>query len=194
MSMSYDAMIQAADETLLALYAKGNPMAAQILTTRLSPMVFGYASRVLGQQDLAEDITQEAMLRLWKIAPKWRVGEAKISTWLYQVTANLCTDQLRKTRPMSLDVISDVKDTQPPVTAGLQNAARSSALQAALMNLPDRQRQAIILRHIEELSNPEIGNIMNISVEAVESLTARGKRALSVMLADQKDALSYATE
>lgn len=64
---------------------------------------------------------------------------------------------------------------------GLIEADRMAALQTALNNLPDRQRQAVVLRHIEGLTNPEIGQIMEIGVEAVESLTARGKRALATI-------------
>ena len=64
-------------------------------------------------------------------------------------------------------------------------------LTAALLQLPDRQRQAVILRNIEGLANPDIAIVMAISVEAVESFTARGKRALSRLLADQKDALGF---
>ena len=65
------------------------------------------------------------------------------------------------------------------------------AVTAALLQLPDRQRQAVILRNIEGLTNPDIAIVMAISVEAVESLTSRGKRALSKLLADQKDALGF---
>ena len=64
-----------------------------------------------------------------------------------------------------------------------------AALQSGLDDLPDRQRQAVVLRHIEGLSNPEIGQIMDISTEAVESLTARGKRALTIALAPRKEEL-----
>ena len=73
----------------------------------------------------------------------------------------------------------------------MTNADRISALDAALATLPERQRQAVTLRHIEELSNPEIAEIMDIGVEAVESLTARGKRGLAAALKGQKDALGY---
>ena len=66
-----------------------------------------------------------------------------------------------------------------------------AALQAALASLPERQRQAVVLRHIEGLTNPEIAEIMEIGVEAVESLTARGKRALAAALSGQRDALGY---
>jgi RNA polymerase sigma-70 factor (ECF subfamily) len=73
----------------------------------------------------------------------------------------------------------------------LQDEARKDALQLALSELPERQRQAVVLRHIEELPNPEIAGVMGISVEAVESLTARGKRSLAAMLADRRDELGY---
>ena len=66
-----------------------------------------------------------------------------------------------------------------------------AALDAALARLPERQRQAVVLRHIEGVSNPEIAEVLEISVEAVESLTARGKRALAAALAGQKEALGY---
>ena len=68
---------------------------------------------------------------------------------------------------------------------------RAAALQLALNQLPDRQREAVILRHIEGLANPEIAQIMEISTEAVESLTARGKRALSAALSPKREELGY---
>lgn len=70
-------------------------------------------------------------------------------------------------------------------------ADRQAALEAALAALPDRQRQAVVLRHIEGLSNPEIAEVMDIGVEAVESLTARGKRALTALLSGRKAELGY---
>jgi len=72
-------------------------------------------------------------------------------------------------------------------------ADRTAALDAALARLPERQRQAVVLRHIEGLANPEIAEVLEIGVEAVESLTARGKRALAKALAGQKEALGYDT-
>ena len=73
----------------------------------------------------------------------------------------------------------------------MQQTGRMNALDAALATLPERQRQAVVLRHIEELSNPEIAEILGLGVEAVESLTARGKRALKAALEGQKEALGY---
>ena len=92
---------------------------------------------------------------------------------------------------MGLDDIVEPESPEPRPEERLQQNARSDALQAALMRLPDRQRQAVVLRHIDGLANPEIAAILDIGVEAVESLTARGKRALKQALESQRDALGF---
>src|SRR3989338_5393428 len=142
MTMPRDTLADLSDESLLVLYANSDPDAARLLTGRLLPRVLGYATRLLGDRAEAEDVAQDAMMRLWRIAPDWRAGEE----------------------------------------GGLIEADRMAALQTALDSLPDRQRQAVVLRHIEGMTNPEIAAILEIGVEAVESLTARGKRALSLAL------------
>ncbi len=189
--MALDQMNEMSDETLLDLYGQGDPAAARALTLRLTPRVLGYAARLLTDRAEAEDVTQEAMLRLWKMAPDWRSGEAKVSTWLYRVVTNLCTDRLRRTRGVDIDAVPEPGDDQPAADERLQQATRMAALDKALATLPDRQREAVVLRHIEGLSNPEIAEILDISVEAVESLTARGKRALAAALSDQREELGY---
>ncbi|MAY32757.1 MAG: RNA polymerase subunit sigma [Rhodovulum sp.] len=191
MNMALDQMNEMSDETLLDLYGQGDPAAARALTLRLTPRVLGYAARLLTDRAEAEDVTQEAMLRLWKMAPDWRSGEAKVSTWLYRVVTNLCTDRLRRTRGVDIDAVPEPEDDQPAADERLQQATRMAALDKALATLPDRQREAVVLRHIEGLSNPEIAEILDISVEAVESLTARGKRALAAALSDQREELGY---
>ncbi|WP_152467011.1 RNA polymerase sigma factor [Sulfitobacter sp. THAF37] len=182
-----------AEAALLARYASGDAAAARLLAARLTPRLFAHARRVLGDTAEAEDVTQEALLRLWKIAPGWRTGEARVGTWCYRVVANLCTDRLRKRRSVPLDTVAEPEDPRPEAADRLQQLARRDALQAALESLPDRQRQAVVLRHIEGLSNPEIAEILDIGVEAVESLTARGKRGLAAALAGRKEALGYET-
>ena len=193
--MAFDALDSGSDDGLLALYAAGDRSAARALAERLTPRSLGYAMRLLGgDRAEAEDVTQEAMLRLWRIAPDWRRGEAQVSTWLYRVVTNLCTDRLRRlarhARPMG-DDLPDVADGRPDADARLAQADRMAALNAALAALPPRQREAVVLRHIEGLANPEIAEILGIGVEAVESLTARGKRALAATLKTQRDALGY---
>ncbi|WP_093318721.1 RNA polymerase sigma factor [Shimia haliotis] len=191
MTMPYDQQNDIPDEALLVLYANGDAGAARTLTLRLTPRVFGHAYRMLGNQADAEDVAQEALIRLWKVAPDWRQGEAKVTTWLYRVVANLATDRLRRARGVALDAVAEPQDDAMSAADRMQDRARQDALQNALATLPDRQRQAVVLRHIEGLGNPEIAEVMDISVEAVESLTARGKRTLAKALAGQREALGY---
>ena len=189
--MPYDALSEVTDDALLVLYANGDAEAARALTLRLTPRVLRLASRMLGDAAEAEDVAQEAMLRLWRIAADWRQGEAQVATWLYRVASNLCTDRLRQRRPVDLDAVPEVEDGRASAVEGMIEADRARALQAALDLLPERQRQAVILRHLEGLSNPEIAAVMDIGVEAVESLTARGKRALAAALAGRRKELGY---
>jgi len=183
---------QLQDDALMVLFANGEPAAARILTSRLLPRVLNHAARILGDRAEAEDVAQEAMLRLWRAAAEWQPGGAKPSTWLYRVTANLAVDRLRKSgRSVELDDSIEPEDDRPGAEEQLVQAGRMAALDTALAQLPERQRQAVVLRHIEGVSNPEIAEVLGISVEAVESLTARGKRALAQALAGQKEALGY---
>ncbi len=184
-------MTATSDEALLALYASGDAAAARELARRFLPRTLAYARRMLGDAAEAEDVAQEAMLRLWRMAPGWRSGEAQVSTWLWRVVANLCTDRLRRRRGVGLDTVPDPPDPAPSAVQAMLAADRAAALETALALLPDRQRQAVVLRHLEGLPNPEIAEIMGIGIEAVESLTARGKRALAARLSGQRDSLGY---
>jgi len=191
--MPFDTLGDVPTEALLSLFANGDRMAAHALTARLTPVVMAHAYRLLGDRAEAEDVAQEAMMRLWKIAADWRQDQAKVTTWLYRVVANLATDRLRRRKyrgPAIDDVPEPVDETIGPAER-LEVLERQAALQSALDDLPERQRQAVVLRHIEGLGNPEIAAIMEISIEAVESLTARGKRALAAGLAGQREELGY---
>ncbi len=181
------------DDALLVLFATGDPDAARELTRRLLPRAFAVARRVLGNHAEAEEVAQEAMLRLWRMAPDWQPGNARITTWLYRVVINLCLDAKRRQKggTTGLDQVAEPVDPGQGAAEQIQERSRRDALQDALMQLPERQRQAVVLRHMEELSNPEISGIMKISTEAVESLTARGKRTLARILAGRRAELGY---
>ncbi|MCB5409864.1 RNA polymerase sigma factor [Pseudogemmobacter faecipullorum] len=199
--MARDMQNEPDDAALLALYGSGDPQAARLLAARLLPRVLGFATRMLGgDRAEAEDVAQEAMLRLWRAAPGWRSGEAQVSTWLYRVTANLVTDRLRSRQrrrlnagggELSLDEAVDPPDDSPGAEARLIAAERLAALDQGLAGLPERQRQALVLRHIEGLSNPEIAMVMGLGVEAVESLTARARRGLATLLQDRRESLGF---
>jgi len=179
------------DAELLAAYAAGDTAAARTLIEAQTPRLLALARRMLGSEAEAEEVVQEAMLRLWRNAGNWRAGEARVSTWLYTVTRNLATDRLRRARTAPLPEGYEPPDPTPGVAAGMQHRARTDALQAALAALPERQRAAVEMRHLDELPNPEIARVMGLSVEAVESLQARGRRRLKELLSGAHAALSY---
>jgi RNA polymerase sigma-70 factor (ECF subfamily) len=183
------------DAALLALYAGGDQAAARMLTARHAPRVFALARRMLADVPEAEDVTQETMLRLWKIAPDWQADRATLSTWLYRVASNLCIDRLRRRgrpgRVLAGNALPEIPDETPGPERRLLARDQAAALAQALDTLPDRQRLAIVLRHFEDRSNPEIAAILDASVEAVESLLARARRDLAARLAPRKAELGF---
>ncbi|MCB1352383.1 MAG: RNA polymerase sigma factor [Rhodobacteraceae bacterium] len=183
-----------ADTDLLAAYAAGDQSAARELTRRFTPRIFAVAQRMLHDPAEAEDVTQEAMLRLWRIAPNWQKNGAKVSTWLYRITSNLCIDRLRKRREHTTNAIPEMADDTQGVVTRLEESDRAAALSAALAALPERQRLAIVLRHMEERNNPEIAEIMETSIEAVESLLTRARRALAAELTPRRSELGLTGE
>ncbi|QIE41936.1 RNA polymerase sigma factor [Rhodobacteraceae bacterium SC52] len=189
--MALDSQSPSGDAELLARYASGDRTAASVLTARLVPPALAVAQRLLGDRAEAEDVVQEALLRLWRAAPTWEVGQARVSTWLYRVVVNLCTDRFRRRVPQPRDDLPDRPDTAPGQEARLQAQARAEALQSALETLPERQHQAVVLRDIEGLPNPQIAEILGVSVEAVESLAARGRRGLKQALSGRQAELGF---
>jgi len=180
-----------ADHALLAAFADGDRRAAQQLTERLMPKIYAHAYYRLGNTSDAEDVTQEAFLKLWKVAPNWKQDKAHVSTWLYRVVSNLCKDRYRRTTLEATTSIQAPTDESASPTSELDEQIRQKALYAAMSALPESQRLAVQLRHIDELTNPQIAEIMDLSIEAVESLTARGKRKLTKILQTQKSELGY---
>jgi len=172
------------DEELVRRVGQGDPAAIQAMVARKLPRMLALAQRMLGDPVEAEDVAQEAMLRAWKQAPRWRPGKAKFDTWLHRVGLNLCYDRLRRRREVPTETPPDRPDDGPAPDRGLLAAELGVRVDAALRRLPERQREAIVLCHYQELSNIEAADLMKISVEALESLLSRGRRALRQALAD----------
>ena len=172
------------DEDLLRRVGEGDPAAIQAMVARKLPRMLTLAQRMLGDAAEAEDVAQEAMLRAWRQAPRWTPGQARFDTWLHRVGLNLCYDRLRRRREIATDVLPDRIDDGPAPDRGLLAAETGAQVQTALSCLPERQREAIVLCHYQELGNIEAAALMEISVEALESLLSRGRRALRIALAD----------
>lgn len=174
------------DFDLVVRAGRGDPAAAQALVARKLPRVLALAGRMLGDAVEAEDVAQEAMLRAWRHAPGWRPGEARFDTWLHRVALNLCHDRLRRRREQPTAEPPDLPDTGFAPDRGLLASDTARRVGAALQALPERQREAVVLCHHQELGNIEAAAVMEVSVEALESLLSRGRRALRASLADLK--------
>lgn len=172
------------DEALLARVAAGDPAAIRSLVAAKLPRLLALAGRMLGESAEAEDVAQETFVRAWKQARNWRPGGARFDTWLHRVALNLCYDRLRRRREVAMDSPPDHADDGPGPDRGLQARDVGRRVAAAMAALPDRQREAVSLCHYQEVSNIEAAALMGVSVEALESLLSRGRRALRVALAD----------
>ncbi|HTO85260.1 MAG TPA: RNA polymerase sigma factor [Methylomirabilota bacterium] len=171
------------DLDLVRRVGAGDGPACAALVDRHLSRILGLAGRMLGNRAEAEEVAQEVFLRVWQQAGRWRAGEARFSTWLHRVAVNLCQDRLRRRRETSLEAAGDPPSPDPPPEAALQRDAVVARVGAALRQLPERQRTAILLSHYQELGNVEAAAVLGVSVEALESLLARGRRRLKELLA-----------
>ena len=174
------------DEDLVRRVGKGDPAAVQAMVARKLPRMLALAQRMLGDPVEAEDVAQEALVRAWRQAPRWVPGRAKFDTWLHRVALNLCYDRLRRRREVPTDAMPERRDEGPAPDRGLLAADVGAAVNGALARLPDRQREAIVLCHYQDLSNIEAAELMKVSIEALESLLSRGRRALRLALAEHR--------
>lgn len=177
------------DVPLLVRVGRGDAAACTLLVERHLPRTFGLARRMLGQDADAEDVVQETFLRVWQHAAGWKPGGARFETWLYRVTLNLCYDRLRRRREVTVDEVPEVADGAPSVIEAHAEREMAEAVEAAMNQLPERQRAALVLCHYQGLSNAEAAALLEVTVEALESLLARGRRTLKTLLADQAQSL-----
>jgi len=167
--------------------AGGDAAACRLVVTRYLPQVLALGRRMLNDAAEAEDVAQDAMLRLWQMAPRWR-EDAPVGAWLYRVAHNLAIDRIRRRRPMvDVEAAIGLADPAPTPVERLIERERKAAVERAIAALPERQRTAIALVHTLEMGNIEAAASMEISVEALESLLSRGRRALRAALMDLKD-------
>lgn len=167
-------MDEQTDEALMARIAGGDRAAFSALARRHAGTVVNLAAHILGNRADAEDVAQDAMLRVWTNAPRWK-PVAKFRTWLTRIVINLCLDRKRRKLWQPLDSASEIADPQPDAAARHEAADDQRRLAAAIAELPQRQRAAVALTYGEGLSNADTADILDSSVAAVETLLSRAK-------------------
>lgn len=164
---------------------QGDAVSYRILADEHLRSIMNYAYRLLSDRTEAEDVAQETFLRLWTHANDWQ-PQSRLSAWLHRVAHNLCIDRLRRHREQVADQVERVRATDRPSSL-VARKQLAEFVEDAMAALPERQRAAISLVHYQGLSNIEAAQVMDISIDALESLLARARGTLRKSLVDMKE-------
>ncbi len=166
------------DDTLMARVAQRDAVAFRTIVGRHMTAVHRVAYRMLGDASAAEDVTQEALLRLWDHAGRWQAGGTGIGAWLRRVATNLCLDRLRRQKFSTGNEIPDRADDAPLADAVMEEDEMRAATRRCLGQLPDRHRAAIVLTYYEDRPNAEAAAVLDMNIKAFESLLGRARQTL----------------
>ena len=176
----------AEDVRLMRLVAGGDTSAFEEVIERHQALVAGTAARMLGSNSDVEDIAQQVFIRVWKSARRY-VPRAKFTTWLLKITRNLVFNEMRRSKrhahvPLQsepgVEEIPLKDETNPTPDASLLEDELQRAIEEAIMQLPESQRMALVLRRYEQLSYEEIAEVLDLSVPAVKSVLFRARTEL----------------
>lgn len=186
-SLSSPPAAPAHDDALMLRVAARDGAAFRELVSAHAARPHRIAWRMLGDASEAEDVTQEALLRLWNTAPAWRGGGPGVGAWLTRVATNLCLDRLRRRARLSDEDVPERADEAPLADAVLEDEQARGRVIRALNQLPERQRAAIVLTYYEEMPNATAAGHLEMNLKAFESLLLRARRALKGLLGEDGD-------
>lgn len=171
------------DAALMARVAARDPAAFRAIADTHALAMRRIAYRMLGDAAEAEDVAQEAFLRLWQHAGRWRATGSGIGAWLNRVTVNLCLDRLRRRRTISDEAVPERADDAPNADALIEEDQQRAAVVRCIDALGERQRAAIVLTYYEGLSNIMAADALDMNIKAFESLLFRARAMLRERLA-----------
>lgn len=181
-SLDPDHASPAGDEELMIAVSRGDLGAFEQLVLRHQTSAWNAAFRFLGDHAEAEDVVQDAFLKIYDAAPRYEVT-AKFRTYLYRVVTRLCIDRAERKRPRYGRDVPEISDSGDCPLKTLTSAERQQQIRRALDGLPPNQRMAVILKYFDCLSSAEIAASMEITTKAVERLLARARESLESLLA-----------
>ncbi|MEQ7873006.1 sigma-70 family RNA polymerase sigma factor [Sphingomonas sp. ASV193] len=164
---------------------RGDALAFRALVDRHAARPYRVAWRMLGDSGEAEDVAQEAMLRLWRDGARWDGRGAGVGAWLACVASRLSIDRLRRRGRTELGEVPERADEAPRADRLIVASEESERVRRALAALPDRQRAAVVLTYYEELSNAAAAEAMELKLKAFESMLHRARAALRTMLIEE---------
>jgi RNA polymerase sigma-70 factor, ECF subfamily len=186
-------LMDAEERELIQQCKQGVISAFDKLVERYEKRVFNFAYRMAGNYDDANDVAQEAFIRVFNSINTFR-GDANFSTWLYRIVTNVYLDERKRAKShlhTPLDdyieleentVTRQVEDTGPSPEDLVEQSERNDLLQKAIGSLPDYQRIMVALYHTESRSYEEIAEIMNLPIGTVKSRLNRARLALKEKL------------
>jgi RNA polymerase sigma-70 factor (ECF subfamily) len=178
-----------ADAALMRRVASGDRDAGRELMERSLKPVLAIGRRMLRDPIEAEDLAQDTFVRAWKAAGSWQPGQARLESWMCRIATNLCLDRLRKKRETTMETPPEMQDGAIAADDALVANQAGMSVTDAVGTLPERQRLALELCHFQDFSNIEAAERLEISVDALESLLARGRRTLKALLMPQREEL-----
>lgn len=172
------------DETLMARVSDGDKDAFGVLVHRHIDALYRYALRLTMSVNHAEDLVQETWLAAWQNAKRYRADKAGLPTWLHRILHNKFIDGTRKRQPLYDQQAVDVLVNDGMLAQTQSDPELLSRLNAMISALPEQQRAALTLAHLQGFSNKQVAHILGLSVRATESLLARARRTLREQLSD----------
>jgi RNA polymerase sigma-70 factor (ECF subfamily) len=170
------------DEELMArVQGRDQQAFTRLLDRHLAPLQ-RFLLRLTGNTADTDEVAQEAFLRIWSHAGRWQSDRVRFTTWLYRIAHNLAIDRHRKRRETTTDDLSMIVDDAPDTAIVIDGERRQRLLRNAVAQLPERQRTALVLCHFDGLSNQDAAAVLEVSVDALESLLSRARRTLKTTL------------